>query len=133
MKVLAVETVFIFIISMIAALVVISFFIDIKNLIINFFSEKQPKEEFEIEIIEKKSFSENLVKEFIMMCIQKSGDSKLNKKIFPCYYLKSSEPFQNINNLEIQNVRINRDNFDDSKNTMLIAYDKTNKFVYILN
>lgn len=130
MKIIAIETMFIFILSMIATIIFILFFFNLKNIIFNFFQEKQPKENFEIEIIEKEKFSKDYLLELSNLCIEKSNKSNLKLEMFVCFYLKSKKNFENI---EISESFINTENFDPANNYLLIAYNKKEKIIYLLN
>lgn len=131
MKVIAIETVFIFILSMIAAIVFIIFFFNIKDAIHSFSEEKRQLESFEVEIISKENFSTNYLIELANLCAQKAENSELDISIYTCFYLKSTRNFQGItiNNFN----KINIENFDREKNYLLIIYNKEKKIVYFIN
>ncbi|MEM5831050.1 MAG: hypothetical protein QXO40_02515 [Candidatus Aenigmatarchaeota archaeon] len=131
MKVIAIETVFIFILSMLAATVLIIFFSNIKDAIFNFFKEKNQLESFELEIIIKEKFSKNYLLELASLCTQKAENSKLDINVYVCFYLKSNKNFEEI---MIENFdKINIENFDAEKNYLLIVYNKKEKTIYFIN
>lgn len=131
MKLIAVETVFIFLLGMIATITFIIFFSDVKNLIFNLFKNEKIGDEFEIEIIRRESFSENFLKELISLCKEKSIRSKLKMSKFACFYLISLKGFENIDTSSL--IEVDTAFFDKSKESLLIVFDKKLNKTYLLN
>lgn len=137
MKAIAVEIIFIFILSMIGAIIFLLFFTEIRSGILNLFKEKPIREDFEIEIIEKDEFNQKFLLELLVFCTEKANNSKLKIRFFPCYYLISKKTFENIKLEDVEEIRnikyIDVTRFNSSKNYLLIIYEKKNQIAYFLN
>lgn len=136
MRLVAIEIVFIFILSLIATIVFLIFFSDIRNFILNLFREEQQIEEFEIEIISRENFSQHLLLELTLMCVEKASKSKLRIENFTCYYLFSEQKFENVqfnDEIKINDVLLDFKLFDIRKKNVLIVYNKKINKVYFIN
>lgn len=139
MKTLAIETVFVFLLSLLGFIVFVMFFSDIRDIILTRFFKKPQEEEFEIEIISKANISKKFFTEILSLCVEKANVSSLRLEIFPCYYIFSEKKFENINLEEIinlyknMNIRVNTSLFNVSKNYAIILFEKKTNKIYILN
>ncbi len=137
MKCLAIETIFKFLISMIAVIVTISIFITFKDNIINFFVPKKLEKYYEIEILELKSENQKIFDSLLEICAQKSFNSSIP---IPCYYVyrEKNKDFSFLSfpeTIEINGIGfyINISDFNSNKNNLLIISDFNKKIIYIKN
>jgi hypothetical protein len=125
---ITIDILFKFIISMIAAIVVIYIFLNMKTQIINFFIEnKIIKSYYEIRIFQIDEIDEKFIKTISEVCLEDANETKK----FVCCYLRASNRF----NLKINSYSdeykgktylVDFSNFDPSKNNSLVLVERVN-------
>lgn len=123
---IAIDILFKFIISMIAAIVLIYTFLSIKTQVNNFFFEnKIVKNSYEIEVLQVDEIDEKFVKTIAEVCLENINKSKR----FVCYYLRAKNKFDlKINSYNDEYMGktylVDFSSFDPSKNNSLVLVEK---------
>ncbi|MEM5830496.1 MAG: hypothetical protein QXL82_03230 [Candidatus Aenigmatarchaeota archaeon] len=140
MKLIAINVIFVMIVSMIATIVILMIYLAIQSYTIAFFEEKNKSMSFkEITIYFREEISEKVFREFINSCIMESTENyKCKNNYTTCYYIVVNKNFQNIqipNYIEYKNFSyfINSSLFNKSKNNALIIFNCKNKEIIIIN